>query len=42
MQAGNLAVYGGEERDTVRNNRRTMADRLPTPDVTYMNVMFHI
>ena len=29
IQAGNPAVHGGEERDTMRNNRRTMAERLP-------------
>jgi hypothetical protein len=42
LQAGNPAVYRGEERDTVRNNRRSVADRLPTPDATYMNVRCYI
>ena len=42
LQAGNPAVYRGEERDTVRNNRRSVADRLPTPNATYMNVRFYI
>jgi hypothetical protein len=37
IQAGNPAVYGGEERDTERINRRAMADRLPIPNVIYMN-----
>jgi REP element-mobilizing transposase RayT len=37
IQAGNPAVYGGEERDTGRINRRAMADRLPIPNVIYMN-----
>jgi len=42
LQVGNPAVYRGEERDTVRNNRRSVADRLPTPNATYMNVKFYI
>jgi len=42
IQAGNPTVYRGEERDTARNNRRSMADRLPTPNVTYMNVRNYI
>ncbi|WP_248910342.1 hypothetical protein [Halocatena marina] len=39
IQAGNFAVHGGEERDMVRNNRRSVADRLPLPNATYMNVV---
>jgi len=42
IQAGNPAVHGGEERDTVRNNRRSVADRLPTPNATRMNVKCYI
>jgi len=32
----------GEERDTMRNNRRSVADRLPTPNAIYMNVRCYI
>ena len=42
LQAGNPAVNGGEERDTVRNNHRSVADRLPTPNVININVRYYI
>jgi len=42
LQAGNPAVYGGEERDTVRKQPPLVADRLPTPNATYMDVRCYI
>jgi hypothetical protein len=42
IQAGNPAVHGGEERDRVRNNRRTMAERLPILNGTCMNVGYYM
>jgi hypothetical protein len=38
IQAGNPAVHGEEERDMVRNNRRSVADRLPRLNIILMNV----